>query len=178
MNTIIRGGVAVFLLCASVAKAAESTIQVAASRELRLAIVDNVKSSAAREAVHSAFAAGLSAAVSKACGTAVGVRAKSTTADAAAFSLGNGAFDAVLVLTGSLPRAMMTSDVTRLNATLGAGRSEKKAYLIFNNGDASLAQLLSASFAVAVTDGKFLDALDGNVAPLAVGSGAKIAATP
>lgn len=73
----------------------------------------------------------------------------------------------------------MISEVSRLSATLGAGKTEKKVYLVFNNTDESLATLLASSFPLALTDGKFLDAVDGITDRIAAaGDGAKIAATP
>lgn len=178
MNAIIRGSFLISFLLATVATAAQSTIQVAGSRELRLAVVDSAKATSARDAAHSAFAVGLGRAVSGQEESEIGVNIKCVSADQAAFNLSNGIYDAVLVLTGSLPRAFMTSEVTRLNATLGNGKSEKKVYLIFNNGDQTLAKILSASFSVAMTDSNFLDAIDGFGARIAeAGTGAKVAAT-
>ena len=176
MNSLIRGSLVFFSLCVGTALAAE-TVKVASSRELRLAIVDPAKPSAAREATHAAFAASLRAAVTKQCGGEVGVRMKCVPADNAAFNLGTGVYDAVLVLGGSLPRALMTSDVSRLSATLGAGKTEKKVYLIFGNEDATLAGLLSNTFDTALTDGRFLDAVDGIDGKIAR-SGSKLAASP
>jgi hypothetical protein len=62
---------------------------------------------------------------------------------------------------------------------LGGGKAEKKVYLVFNNGDETLAKLLSASFSLAMTDNKFLDAIDGMSSQIAaVNNGAKVAVTP
>lgn len=178
MNAIIRGSFLLSFLVVTVATAAQSTVQVAGSRELRLAVVDSARATSARDATHSAFAVGLGRAVSGQEGSEIGVNIKCVSADLAAFNLSNGIYDAVLVLTGSLPRALMTSEVTRLNATLGDGRSEKKIYLVFNNGDQTLAKILSASFSVAMTDSNFLDAIDGFGSRLAeANTGAKVAAT-
>lgn len=178
MNAIIRASFLLSFLMVTVATAAQSTVQVAGSRELRLAVVDSAKATTSRDATHSAFAKGLGRAVSGQEGSEIGVNYKCLSADQAAFNLSNGIYDAVLVLTGSLPRALMTSEVTRLNATLGNGRSEKKVYLIFNNGDQTLAKILSASFSLALTDSNFLDAVDGFGSRLAeANTGAKVAAT-
>jgi hypothetical protein len=171
-----------FLFCLAVvstAIGAESTVTVAGSRELRLAVVDASKATAIRDASHAAFAASLSEAVSQLGVGEVGVRVKCVSADSAAFSLSNGAYDAVLVLGGALPRALMISDVVRLNATLGAGKTEKKVYMVFNNGDQTLAKLLLTSFPTALTNGKFLDAVDGIGSRIAAaGEGPRVAATP
>lgn len=178
MNAIIRGSFLVSFLLATVATAAPSTVQVAGSRELRLAVVDSARANSSRDATHSAFAVGLGRAVSGQEGSEIGVSVKCVSADQAAFNLSNGLYDAVLVLTGSLPRALMTSEVIRLNATLGDGKSAKKIYLVFNNGDQTLAKILSASFSVAMTDSQFLDAIDGFGNRIAeADTGAKVAAT-
>ena len=159
--------------------ATESTIQVAGSRELRLAVIDGSKATASRDLTHSAFAVSLGKSVSGHNGTEIGVKVKCVSADQAAFALSNGIYDAVLVLTGTLPRALMTSEVTRLNATLGDGKAEKKVYLVFNNGDQALANILATSFPQAMSDSKFLDAIDGVAIRIAGASNStKIAATP
>lgn len=179
MKAIVQVSFIFSLLCASIATAAESTVKVAATRELRLAVVDSSKASAVRDASHAAFAASLGQAVSKQDGGEIGVRVKCVSADNAAFSLGSGVYDAVLVLTGALPKALMMSEVSRLSATLGAGKTEKKVYLVFNNGDETLTKLLSSSFPLALTDDKFLDAVDGISNRIAAAStGSKIAVTP
>lgn len=176
MKTLIRSSV-LFCLLGACAMAADA-VKVAGSRELRLAVVDSAKPSAAREASHAAFAASLSEAVSKLCGTKLGVKAKCVNADHAAFNLGTGVYDAVLVIGSTLPRPLILSEVTRLSATLGAGKSEKKAYLIFSNSDAGLSQVLASSFEPALTSATFLDALEGPDTKIAAGAGAKVAASP
>jgi hypothetical protein len=178
MNMIIRGSFLFSFLCISFASATE-TVKVAAGRELRLAIIDDAKATASRDASHAAFAVSLGEAVSGQGGPEIGVKVKCVNADQAAFNLTNGVYDAVLVMTGSLPRALMISDVTRLSAMLGNGKSEKKVYLVFNNGDESLAKILSSSFSLAMTDSKFLDAVDGLGSRIAAAdTGKKVAVTP
>ena len=88
------------------------------------------------------------------------MRTKCVNADHAAFNLGTGVYDAVLVINNSLPRPLMISDVARLSATLGSGKTEKKLYFIFGTSDAPLSELLSASFPAALNNPKFLDMLD------------------
>jgi hypothetical protein len=179
MNAFLRISFLFSIFSVAVSHATEATVQVAGSRELRLAIVDGSKATTSRDLSHSAFAASLGQAVSAQDGSEIGVKVKCVNADQAAFNLSNGIYDAVLVLTGSLPRALMTSDVTRLNATLGDGKTEKKVYLIFNNGDQTLAKILASSFPAAMTDTKFLDALDGVGRRIATAdTGSKLAATP
>lgn len=161
MNAFLRVGFVAALLTGCGLFAAPQTVKVSSTRGLRLAVVDPLRS---RDSVYAAFAKTLSTAVTAKCGEEITVQAKRVSADHAAFNLGTGVYDAVLVL-GPLPRALMISDVMRMNATLGSGKNEKKAFLIFNTGDETLSKLLSASFTAAITDPKFLDALDGGLDP-------------
>ncbi len=176
MKTFIRAWV-IFCLFGALAYAADA-VKVAGSRELRLAVVDSAKASPAREASHAAFAASLGDAISKLCGSPMGVKAKCVNADHAAFNLGTGVYDAVLVIGSTLPRPLMISDVSRLNATLGAGKTEKKVYLIYSNADEGLSKILAGTFETALTSARFLDALDGKETKLAAAAGMKVAAAP
>ena len=159
MNALIRAGLVFVLAGVSLATAADKSVRVDASRDLRLAIVDAAKPSKARDAQHAAFADSLGEAISKQGGGAIGVRVKCVSADNAAFNLGTGVYDAVLVIGSSLPRPLMISDVSRLSANLNEGKNERKVYLVFGAGDATLANLLSASFSVALNNPKFIDTL-------------------
>lgn len=138
-------------------------IRVVGSSKLQLAIVDTARATPARAAIHAAFAAGLGKAMSAACGGPVEVQAKIMNADQAAFGLEAGSCQVVLTMGKTLPRALVRSELERLNATLGAEKNEKKAYLLFTNADEGLKKLLTASFASAISDQRFLDALDGGI---------------
>lgn len=161
MNALLKAGLVLFISGVSLTVAAENAVRVDASRDLRLAVVDASKPSKAREAQHAAFADSLGEAIGKQSGAPIAVRLKVVSADSAAFNLGTGVYDAVLVLGSSLPRPLMISDVSRLSAVLGAGKTERKLYLVFGTGDAGLADLLSAAFPAALNNQKFLDTLDG-----------------
>ncbi len=176
MTTLLRTGIVLIFSCASLATATEKAVQVDASRGLRLAVVDVSKATKARDALHAAFGDSLSEAISERCGGKVGVRVKCVSADSAAFNLGTGVYDAVLVVNSALPRPLMISGVARLNATLGEGRGEKKLYFVFGEDDATLAGLLAAAFPVAVNSRKFLDAVNDPNGGLG-GAGGKLAAT-
>lgn len=178
MNAVMRFGmVGLSLFLTSGLGAAQPCMQVQGSRDLRVAIVDSSRKSAAREALHEAFAKSMSAAMTKACHGTVVVKIKCVNPDHAAFNLGTGVYDAVLVIGRSLPRPLMLSEVTRLEATLGAGKEERKAYLIFGDGDQRLGDLLAASFASALGNDQFLNAFDVESGHVPAG-GAKIAANP
>lgn len=170
MNTFSRIGLGLFLSAVCVSRAEDQVVRVDASRELRLAVVDTAKVSASREAMYTAFAETLSEAISAKCQSHIGVRAKRVSADHAAFNLGTGVYDAVLVFSSSLPRPLMISDVARLSATLGSGKTETKVYLIFGAGDETLGKLLAVSFEGALTSDKFLAAYEGPAAKLGTAS--------
>lgn len=174
MNTFFRIGLVLLLSAVCASGAEPEAVRVDASRELRLAIVDNAKPSAAREAIYAAFAETLGETLSAKYASHIGVRVKRVNADHAAFNLSTGVYDAVLVFGNSLPRPLMISDVARLNATLGAGKTESKVYLVFGTGDETLGKLLAVSFEGALTAEKFLDAYDGPAAKIGK-VGAKLA---
>ena len=163
MNAVIRCCFPLFILCPVVALAEQAAMRVVASSDLRLVIVDSAKAMPARDAVHRAFAASLGHAMGEAVGDKVTVQMKCQSADQAAFSLSNGGCHVVLSIGKALPRPLVLSSTSRLNATLGAGKNMKEAFLIFSNGDAGLQKLLTSSFASAITDSRFLDALDGGL---------------
>jgi hypothetical protein len=135
----------------------DSEVRVASSKELRVAVVDATKASAAREAVHQAFASSLGGALSRQCGGPVGVRAKCVGADHAAFNLNAGVYDAVLVIGRSVPDALRKVDALTLSAAPDGGKRERSLYLLIGNGDASLQGLLATAFTGALSDAKFLE---------------------
>jgi hypothetical protein len=161
MSKTIVSFLVMISLGASAAWAEASPVRVAGSARLRLAIVDAVRSSPAREEMHRAFGASFEQTMSAACGGAVSVKAQVAGANNAAFGLGAGVFDVVLVIGRSLPSDFTMRDFSRLTATLGAGKSETKAFLIYNVIDEGLQKALRASFASALGNGRFLDAFDG-----------------
>ncbi len=138
-----------------------AAVRVVASSDLRLVIVDSARATPAREALHRAFAASLGQAMGEAVGGKVSVQMKCLSANEAAFGLTNGGCHVVLSIGKTLPRPLVLSGMSRLAATLGADKSRQEAFLIFSNEDPGLQKLLTTSFASAITDARFLDALDG-----------------
>jgi hypothetical protein len=172
MNATLRYGF--FLAClGATALAAEPEVRVAASRGLSVAVVDPSRPTPAREAMHQAFATSLGVAMSQRCGDSIGVRVKAVSADHAAFNLGAGVFDAVLVIGRDVPEALRHVDGVTFSATPDSVRHDRALHLIVGNGDASLQSLLAASFTGAVADQKFLDCFNGGGKIAAVVSGAK-----
>lgn len=171
MNAPLRLGV-LFVAFASAAFAADPTMKVASSSsDLKLAIVDTSKATPARDALHQVFATGLGEAVTERLGSPMGVRVKCVSADHAAFNLEAGVYDAVLVLTNSMPRQLVTSTLTRLAATLAVGKAEKKLYLVFNPSDPKLSELLTAAYPAAVNSPKFVQAIESANGPMVVARG-------
>ena len=178
MNAVTRFGItASFLIGTCIVIAGGPASPAPAPRIVRVAIVDACRNTAARDATHVAFALSLSDAMTKARGSAVSVKIKCVSADHAAFNLGTAVYDAVFVIAPSLPRPLILSDVTRLSASLGGGKVEQKAYLIFGGAlDQALGDQLAASFSAALADDRFLNAYEGECAPVAAGGGGKVAA--
>lgn len=175
MNAHVRMLV-LLALCSGVATAVEPQVRVAASRELRLAVIDSTKASPIRDAMHRAFADSLGTALSRQCGGPVGVRAKCVGVDHAAFNLNAGVYDAVLVVGSNVPTALRRVDAITLSAIPENGKRERTLFLLISSGDSSLQGLLAAAFTGALRDDKFLESfavLDGRIVTPA---GEKIAA--
>ncbi len=173
MNAWMRAGLGLFF--ASALSAAETEVRVSASRELRLAVVDAGKATPARDALHQAFSAGLSAAVSQRCGAQVGVRAKCVGVDHAAFNLGAGVYDAVLVVGATVPGALRKLEAITMSAAPESGKSGRTVFLIVGNGDESLQALLTGAFAGALNNPNFLELFGGADTKLVIAGGPKIA---
>lgn len=167
MNAFLRFGF-VFAIFSTFARSADTSVQVAASRGLRLAVYDSAKASPTRDAIHQTFAAALSEAISQRYGNPVGVQAKCVGADHAAFNLEAGVYDAVLVVGGSLPRPLAGSGVSRLTAVTGSGKNEKKIFLIFRPDDPTLVDLLTNAYPTAVNAPKFVQAMESATNPQVV----------
>ena len=171
--TLIRIGV--LLALSGMVGAAESQVRVAASRDLRLAVIDPNKLTAAREIMHQAFATALGASLTTQCRGPVGVRAKRVGPDHAAFNLSAGVYDAVLVISRDVPGVFRRVDAITLSATPDNEKRERSIYLLIGNGDASLQGLLATGFTQAVNDGEFLRHLAAAEGKLAPASGESVA---
>lgn len=162
-SLFIRSSLLCLVLGQGMAQTELAVVQVVSDAKLRLAIVDSARLTPARTAVHEAFTASLRTAMEQVCGGPVVIEAKCQNADQAAFGLDAGACQVVLVIGKALPRPLVRSEMERLHATLGAEKKQRKVYLVFTTADEGLKKILTASFAVAVTDGRFLDAFDGGI---------------
>lgn len=154
--------VTVLMLCTGLAIMAASalTMEVKASRELRLAVVDTRKPAVAHQAMHRAFATGLGAAVGRQCGAAVDVRVKVVPATEAKASLTAGGCDAVLVLGDDRPWALRRLEAVTLAAMLDPDAGQQPVYLIVGDGDPALQELLAKAFSAVLADRRFLKALE------------------
>jgi hypothetical protein len=172
--TIIRAGV--FLALVGTVAATEPQVRVAASRELRLAVIDSNKSTEARDAMHQAFATSLGASLTQQCGGSVGVRMRRVGVDHAAFNLGSGVYDAVLVVGREVPTGLRRTRAIMLSAAPeGSANHERSLYLLIAEGDASLQGLLATAFTRTVNDESFLQRLAVAEGRIVASAGEKIA---
>jgi hypothetical protein len=153
----------------------EHQVRVSSSRDLRVAIIDSTKASSTREALHQAFAASLGNSMTRQYGAPIGVHAKCVGADHAAFNLGTGVYDAVLVIGRAVPDALRRSDAITLSAAPETGKRDRMLYLLIRNGDTSLQGLLAQAFTGAMNDEKFLESFAGIPSKLTPASGDKVA---
>ena len=156
MNAFIRPLGIWFVAIVGLAVAAEPEVRVAANRGLHLAVVATGKTSEARDALHQAFAASLAGSLTQQCKGAVNVRPRRVGADFAAFNLGTGVYDAVLVIGRDVPPALRRADAITLSAVPESGKRDRMLYLLVPNGDASLQGMLATAFTRALSDEKFL----------------------
>jgi hypothetical protein len=175
MNAFIRVGL--FLtLCLSLGAANDSQMRVAASRELRVAVVDARKRTEARDAMHQSFAATLGASLTQQCGGPVGVRATCVGTDNAAFNLNAGVYDAVFVVGTAVPTSLRKLDAILLSATPESGKRERMLSLVIANGDATLQRMLTTAFSEVIVDEKFLESFASADGRAAVTVGKNVAA--
>lgn len=175
MNATLRF-VAVLALCTASVAAVEPQVRVAASRELRVAVIDATKASATRDAMHVAFATSLGESLTKQCGGPVGVKTKCVGVDHAAFNLGTGVYDAVLVVGKGVPDRLRRVDAITLSALPENGKRDRMLYLLIAGGDDTLQGLLAAAFTGALRDGKFLETFANSDGKIVTPAGEKIAA--
>jgi hypothetical protein len=180
MNVTLRAG-AILLAVAMTGSLAwgvgkTTEVRVASSRELRVAIVDNTKASATRDALHQAFTASLGASLSRQCGSPVGVRGKCVSSDHAAFNLNAGVYDAVLVIGRAVPDALRRVESLTLSATPEVSTRDRALFLLIAPGDTSLQGLLATAFTGALSDETFIATFAGN-APSSAPVGDKVAAS-
>lgn len=167
MNALVSRAAVLFALV-GFAFAGETEVRVAASSELRVAIIDAGKAGPVRDAMHEAFSAGLGAAMTKQCGAPVGVRGKCVGLDHAAFNLRAGVYDAVLVMAREVPAPLRRADAVVLSALPAGAKPERTLFFLIPNGDGVLQGLLASAFTRALADEKFLETLaiaDGRALP-------------
>lgn len=163
------------ILAVTAVTAREGEIRVAASRELRVAIVDFAKASPTRDAVHQAFSTSLGESLTRQCGAPVGVRAKCVGVDHAAFNLNAGVYDAVLVIGRAVPDALRRIEAITLSAAPDAAKRDRMLYLMIAPGDTALQGLLATAFTGALNDGKFRESFAAADGRATVPAGEKVA---
>jgi hypothetical protein len=141
-----------------------SEVDVQASSDLRVAVVDGTQPSAERSALHDAFAASLSASMSKHCGGKVNVDITEVDAFRIAFDLKAGMYDAVFVIGNNVPPALRKGDFEVLRAVSDFGAPGKVFHMVIPSEDPSLQHMVAASFPDALASPKFQEAVTHAVA--------------
>ncbi|MFZ5495947.1 MAG: hypothetical protein ACOZE5_11515 [Verrucomicrobiota bacterium] len=136
-----------------------SAVKVEASRALSLAVVDLDRKNPASDAVHEAFKESLSFEMSRLCNMPTPVKPVKVDASRAGWGLGTGAYDVAVVIGGTVPKAMVSSNFTVYKATPSSGDAKRIICLVTRNEDPGLARLLAQSFPEALKGPFFLKAL-------------------
>lgn len=142
------------------AGAAEKTaVKVEASRALSLAIVDLDRKNPASDSVHDTFKESLSYEMSQLCNMPTPIKPVSVDASRAGWGLGTGAYDVAVVIGGTVPRTMVSSNFTVYKAMPASGDPKRVICLVTRNEDPGLAKLLAQSFPEALKGAFFQKAL-------------------
>ena len=141
-----------------------SEVKVQSSSDLRIAILDTSRVGTDREQVHEAFAASLSAAMTKQCGGPVGVKVTEVDAFRLSFDLKAGMYDAAFVVGNTLPAVLKKGEFEVLRAVSDVGIPGRTFYMVIPVQDAGLKRLISASFTEALATTKFQEAVTRSVA--------------
>ncbi len=139
--------------------AASARVQVAASREVRLTVIDARTPAAEREALHRVLAAKLAGAMSQRSGDTVRVRPVEAKARIARSQLEAGGCDAVLVLDDDRPAVLRRGNAIALCGALEPETGNQQVYLILGVTDPALRDLLVNAFSALVADRVFLKKL-------------------
>jgi hypothetical protein len=136
-----------------------SELKVQASSDLRVAILDTTRSGNDRTSVHEAFAASLSAAMSKECGGTVNVKVTEVDAFRLSFDLKAGMYDAAFVVGSNVPAVLKKGDYEILRAVSDVGAPGRVFHMIVPTEDAGLQKMIVASFPQALSAPKFQEAV-------------------
>ena len=151
--------VLLFAMAGAVIAATAWTMEVSASRGLRLVVVDGRRASVARDASHRAFAVGLAAAANQRSGAPLEIGVQCVNATEARLRFDNGACDAVLVLADDRPTALRRMEALTLCGELEPEIGSRPTYLIVSKEDAAVRDLLAGAFANLLANKSALQAI-------------------
>lgn len=137
----------------------KAAVKVEASRALSLAIVDLDRKNPASESVHETFKESLSYEMSQVCNMPTPIKPAIVDASRAGWGLGTGAYDVAVVIGGTVPRTMVSSNFTIYKAVPASGDPKRVICLVTRNEDPGLAKLLVQSFPEALKGAFFQKAL-------------------
>lgn len=157
------------------AASGESSVKVNASRALSLAVVDLERGNVGSEALHDAFKEALSAAMSERVKEPTPIKAARVDASRAGWGLGTGVYDVAVVVGGSVPKTMISSQFSVLKAAPQSGGAKRVVTLVMRNEDPGLAQLLAEAFPEAIKVQPFQKALARYSGSLDEGADLKVA---
>ena len=148
-----------FSLLLSMRAADEAIVKVQASRSLSLAVVDLDHKNAASDQLTEAFKESLSFEMSRRCKMPTPIKPIKLDASLAGWGLGTGVYDVAVVVGGTVPKTMVSSNFTIIKAVPVSGDPKRVVSLVTRNEDPGLAQLLNDSFPEALKGVFFQKAL-------------------
>ncbi len=137
----------------------DSHVKVQASRSLSLAIVDLDRKNAASDQLHETFKESLSLVMSQRSKLPSPIKPVKLDAARAGWGLGTGIYDVAVVIGGTVPKTMVSSEFTIIKAMPQSGDSKRIICLVTRNEDPGLAKLLMESFPEALKAPLFQKAL-------------------
>jgi hypothetical protein len=158
----LRFAVATCLVAGSLltlSAADESSVKVKASSALSLAIVDLDRNNAACEQLHDAFKESLSFEMSQRVKAPTPIKVQKVDGPRAGWGLGTGVYDVAVVIGGSMPKTMISSQFTIYKAVPASGDVKRTVTLVTRNEDPGLAKLLAEAFPEALKGQFFQKAL-------------------
>lgn len=139
-------GVYFVAICGTLAAAPDASVKVEASRAMKMAVIDSDRKNPASEQVQQTFAESLGYELSQRCKAPVPVKPTAPDVQRAAWGLGNGVYDVVIVVGANVPSAMISADFRVLKAVPVSGDIKRAMCMIIRVDDPGLATMLEASF--------------------------------
>jgi hypothetical protein len=137
----------------------DTSVKVQASRSLSLAVVDLDRKNAASDQLTEAFKESLGFEMSQRCKMPTPIKPIKLDAPRAGWGLGTGVYDVAVVIGGTVPKSMVSSEFTIIKAVPMSGDPKRVVSLVTRNEDPGLAKLLNESFPEALKSAFFQKAL-------------------